>query len=91
MNTSSLAKPATCPAWCTTDHTEDFASSDGPDDIVHDAVINSSFVACMTPGDDLGTTAILSEIDDNTDLGPQQLRQLAADALAAAEWIEANR
>lgn len=91
MSTTSTTVRPPCPAWC--EYTaEDHARDDSPhliDPALHMARPAPGFQVWQLHGREL--TATMNEtISNDTDLTPAQLRELAAGALAAAEWIEAR-
>lgn len=85
--TNSLLDPPTnitCPAWCTASAASH--ADDDPGRPIHVGMIAGGFA--ITQIADEAPTAYVDRDDDLTAAG---LRQLAVDALAAAEWIEANQ
>lgn len=72
-----------CPDWCVAAH--DPRDTDEP----HSSnEVNGSFSFYLYEGE---LTAILAlELDNNTDLTADRVRQLADDARAAADWMEAH-
>jgi len=81
MNESS--RTTTCPTWCTSDHD---AANDWPQ--WH---YGPSFGHHLQVGEFNGVAGGLLDDCDADDLSPAELRQLAADALVAAEWLEAEQ
>ena len=72
-----------CPDWCSrTDHHADGLTP--LSDIYHYGPEFGRHITIMGLGGPLATL----EDDNRDDLTAQELRQLAADALAAAEWLE---
>ncbi len=83
-----------CPDWCT------LPTGHGWDSVDHDGTLWSGhqgpqfgFLSCggQEKSDAVGTVALEAIADDLTDLDADDLRDLARDALAAAEWLEANQ
>lgn len=74
-----------CPPWCVTS-TEDHAEDD-PGHLLHRGPNFGRLTTWRMDGDAQPYTA---DVSDTSDMTADELRQLAADALAAAEWLEAH-
>ena len=87
--TNTITEPAklpTCPEWCTS-RGHDFELGAGDEPLHHGPRFGDHLVPTMFYG------RLRASLDDCAadDLTPAGLRQLATDALAAAEWLEAHR
>lgn len=79
-----------CPAWCTQTPAQHLEQQRHPDDaILHRGAELGHFEFWQMEGDP-PTVTFIKGFDDNTDLTAAQVRKLAQDALAAAEWLEAH-
>lgn len=78
----SVAQLEACPSWCTTTAQEH--ADDDPGRPLHRGPWFGPFQAWECGGE-------LTADINNCDLTAAGLRQLAADALAAAEWLEAHQ
>lgn len=92
MTTTTSTPPAiVCPGWCTTDHAVDRQYVDRglcePTHVWHYGPHFGKHIQVGVFAEQ--PTAMLDDLrtDDGT---AEELRQLAADALAAAEWLEAQ-
>lgn len=75
-----------CPTWCERpDHHADGLSDDTP--VFHYGPEFGAHISIMALGYPLGTL----DDDNRDDLTADDLRKLAADALAAAEWLEGHQ
>ena len=96
----SLVKPfySPCPPECglAADHTDGEVSPGRELRIHTGSPTFGKFLAGFSQdySDDQGNLHHLVEVcvgDDGEDLGPEELRELASDAIAAAEWLETVR
>lgn len=86
MTTTTMSA---CPTWCTVqDHSAE-VGTEGPQDYLHQGPTFGEIITTeLLPADGRGLMASVLEFDDVT---AADLRQLGTDALAAAEWLEAQR
>lgn len=88
------AGATTCPSWCTTDHAAEAAYLEpGQYEPIHSASFGAVELVEITGTEVTVEVAELAWIDTSwAQMGyaAAALRGLAADALAAAEWIEAH-
>ncbi len=86
--TTVLPIPITCPTWCVTDpaeHAADVLRGDVP---LHQGPKVGRFEMWLSDG--RATVTLTAGISNDTDLTADDLRELAGEALAAVEWMEAN-
>lgn len=86
-----------CTEWCTGHDADiyDGEKGDGKLHVLHGgpefgAFCTSLEVIVTTDGMESHLRALPPELDDVAGLTAQELRKLAADAVAAAEWLEAH-
>jgi hypothetical protein len=77
-----------CPDWCRTPAAEH--AQDGPDQWLHEGPAFGLLKTWLLDGPELVFTTTVSEVPSG-DLTPDELRQLATDALDAAMWIDRQR
>lgn len=75
----------TCPPWCTT--TAERHAQDDPGRPFHSSGAIGRFAFWQFHGEEI-TATLGTGISNDDDLTAADLRQLAVDALAAAEWLE---
>lgn len=92
MTTTSPTRNLACPDWCTGGHVDADVDIDGSVYHPGPSFGELSFAGTVRPD---GTVHLAASCQDfgtwATEQTPANLRQLAADALAAAEWLETQR
>jgi hypothetical protein len=89
------SQPDSCPSWCTDVEGHDAGQLQPGNGRVHLGPEFGPFRIFGYEDGGTGVLEVLAHISDSrearVDLTPAELRQLAADAIAAAEWLEAQK
>ena len=93
MTTISRTMTILCPDWCRQDEFghDPYLNADDQLEVDHAGPKFGTYMyGCAAQVDDEVTTRVtVSDLEDR-DMTPAELRRLAADALTAAEWLEAH-
>ncbi|QCX28091.1 hypothetical protein [Nocardioides jishulii] len=86
MNATSTVPTVPCPTWCVATP-EEHATNTPP--LHRSGPVEGMFEYWQSEGEPI-TATLRGGVDDSTDMIAAELHTLAADAFAAAEWLEKN-